>query len=100
MTECSQEHLKQTAGNSSRPPSSEPPQHRRRTRPPSKRQRGAQPGHAGQTRRLLPVEEVDEIVVLKPEVCRGCHAPLQGDDPLPCRHQVIELPPCKPVVTA
>jgi len=45
------------------------------------------------------VEEVDEVVVLKPDQCRGCHAPLLGDDPSPFRHQVIELPPIKPVVT-
>ena len=42
---------------------------------------------------------VDEVVVLKPEQCRGCHARLSGDDPPPCRHQVIEIPPIKPVVT-
>jgi transposase len=45
------------------------------------------------------VEEVDEVVVLKPEQCTHCHAPLRGDDPQPWRHQVIELPPIKPVVT-
>ena len=28
-----------------------------------------------------------------------CHAPLSGDDPTPFRHQVIEIPPIKPVVT-
>jgi transposase len=45
------------------------------------------------------VEDVDEVVVLKPEQCRGCHAPLSGDDPTPFRHQVIEIPPIKPVIT-
>jgi hypothetical protein len=48
---------------------------------------------------LLPVNEVDEVVVIKPEECTQCHAPLSGDDPKPWRHQVIELPPIKPVVT-
>jgi transposase len=48
---------------------------------------------------LLPVEEVHEVVVLKPEACLQCHAPLSGDDPQPWRHQVIELPPIQPVVT-
>src|SRR5438105_15451163 len=28
-----------------------------------------------------------------------CHAPLSGGDPKPWRHQVIEIPPIKPVVT-
>jgi len=94
-----QEQLNQTSRNSSRPPSSDPPQHARPHRPRSKRHRGGQPGHPGHTRTLLPVEEVDAVVVLKPEQCTHCHAPLQGDDPTPWRHQVIELPPIKPVVT-
>ena len=94
-----QEQLNQTSQNSSRPPSSDPPQHARPHRPRSKRHRGGQPGHPGHTRTLLPVEEVDAVVVLKPEQCTHCHAPLQGDDPTPWRHQVIELPPIKPVVT-
>jgi transposase len=45
------------------------------------------------------VEEVDEVVDIKPEQCKHCHAPLSGDDPKPWRHQVIEIPPIKPVVT-
>jgi transposase len=45
------------------------------------------------------VEEVDEVVVIKPEQCTHCHAPLSGDDPQPRRHQVIEIPPITPVVT-
>jgi len=38
-------------------------------------------------------------VVLKPDQCGGCHAPLSGDDATPFRHQVLEVPPIKPVVT-
>jgi transposase len=47
----------------------------------------------------VPVEEVDEVVVLKPTQCRSCQAPLSGDDASPFRHQVIEIPPIKPVIT-
>ena len=94
-----QERLHQTSRNSSRPPSSDPPQSPRSRRPRSGRRRGGQPGHAGHTRTLVPVEEVDEVVVLKPDRCSGCQAPLWGDDPLPFRHQVIEIPPIQPVVT-
>jgi transposase len=94
-----QEQLNQTSRNSSRPPSSDPPQHERPRRPQSQRRRGGQPGHPGHTRTLIPVADVDEVVVLKPEQCTHCHAPLRGDDPQPWRHQVIELPPIKPVVT-
>jgi transposase len=45
------------------------------------------------------VEEVDEVVVLKPDLCGGCQEPLWGDDPTPFRHQVIDIPPIQPVVT-
>ena len=62
-----QERLKQDSSNSSRPPSSDPPQSPRPRRPRSKRRRGGQPGHAGHTRTLIAVEEVDEVVVLKLE---------------------------------
>src|SRR3989454_5191338 len=94
-----QEQLNQTSRNSSRPPSSDPPQRGRPHRPRSKRRRGGQPGHPGHTRTLIPVEEVDEVVVIKPEQCTHCQAPLSGDDPKPWRHQVIEMPPIKPVIT-
>src|SRR5438128_2544050 len=94
-----QEQLNQTSRNSSRPPSSDPPQSERPRRPRSPRRRGGQPGHPGHPRTLIPVEEVDEVVDIKPEQCLHCHAPLSGDDPTPWRHQVIEIPPIKPVVT-
>jgi transposase len=94
-----EERLNQTSRNSSRPPSSDPPQAQRPKRLRGQRRRGGQPGHPGQTRTLVPVEEVDEVVVLKPERCSGCHAPLVGDDPTPFRHQVLEIPPIKPVIT-
>jgi transposase len=94
-----QERLNQTSRNSSRPPSSDPPQSPRPGCPRGQRPRGGQPGHPGHTRTLVPVEEVDEVVVLKPEQCQGCHAPLSGEDAAPFRHQVIEIPPIKPVIT-
>lgn len=94
-----QEQLNQTSQNSSRPPSSDPPQHRRPGHPQRHRRRGGQPGHPGHTRTLIPGEAVDEVVVLKPTQCTHCQAPLSGNDPTPWRHQVIEMPPIKPVVT-
>jgi transposase len=94
-----QEQLNQTSRNSSRPPSSDPPQSPRPRRPRGQRRRGGQPGHPGHTRNLVPVEAVDEVVVLKPEQCQGCHALLSGDDASPFRHQVIEMPLIKPVIT-
>src|SRR5438445_11672183 len=99
MVQALQEQLHQTSRNSSRPPSSDPPLPQRPHRPRGQRRRGGQPGHPGSTRTLIPVEEVDEVVVIKPAQCTHCQAPLSGDDPTPWRHQVIEIPPIKPVVT-
>jgi transposase len=45
------------------------------------------------------VEEVQEVVVIKPAQCQYCDAPLGGEDPTPWRHQVSEIPRLKPVVT-
>jgi transposase len=48
---------------------------------------------------LGPVEAVHVVIPVKPERCRRCQRPLQGEDPQPQRHQVTELPPVKPVIT-
>lgn len=95
------ERLQQDSHNSARPPSSDPPQalRPRRRRVPSGRKRGGQPGHQGQSRALVPIEEVESVVAVKPQECRWCQHPLQGDDPQPSRHQVTEVPPITPVVT-
>jgi transposase len=94
------EQLGRNAQNSSRPPSADGPQVKRKPpRAPSGRQRGGQPGHPVHHRALLPVEEVDEVVVCKPPHCRRCGEVLQGTDTEPLRHQVIEVPPPVPQVT-
>eukprot|EP00456_Euglypha_rotunda_P010073 TRINITY_DN1243_c0_g1_i1.p2 TRINITY_DN1243_c0_g1~~TRINITY_DN1243_c0_g1_i1.p2 ORF type:complete len:333 (+),score=57.89 TRINITY_DN1243_c0_g1_i1:596-1594(+) len=63
-----------------------------------KRRRGGQLGHAKSDRTLIPSEQCHEIVACKPQACRGCGAPLTGDDPEPLRHQVTEIPPIVPEV--
>jgi hypothetical protein len=90
-----QERLGRTSGNSSQPPSADPPQAmgKRLRREPSGRRPGGQPGHEGQTRVWVPVEEVEVVVPVKPGRCRGCGQPVWGEDPQPQRHQVTELPP-------
>ena len=95
-----QEQLHQTSQNASRPPASDPPPHGRPRRPRRKRRRGGQRGHPGHSRPLIPVEDVDEVVVSKPEQGAHCQGPLSGDAPQPWRPQVIELPLMQPVVTA
>ena len=95
-----EDRLKQTSRTSSRPPSSDPPSvPPRRTRAPSGRPAGGQVGHEGHGRPLLPVEQVNHIVEVKPQACAQCGAPLTGADPDPGRHQVAELPRIVPEVT-
>src|ERR671925_1186198 len=84
--------------NSSQPPSADPPQMTRSRRARGGRCPGGQPGHEGQSRALVPVEEVDVVIPVKPVQCPRCQQPLQGDDPQPQRHQVTEIPPVKPLV--
>lgn len=90
----------QNSQNSSKPPSSDGPHVKRKPpRPSSGRNRGGQPGHRAHHRALVPVEHVDEVVVCTPTHCRRCGQELQGHDPRPHRHQVVELPPPVPHVT-
>jgi transposase len=94
------ERLRLDSHNSSQPPSSDPPATRRpRPRHPSGRKPGGQPGHHGQTRALVPLEEVDAVFPVKPTRCSRCQHPLYGADDQPQRHQVTDLPPVQPVVT-
>lgn len=93
--------LGQNSQNSSKPPSSDPPGTARPGATPSGRKPGGQPGHKGTKRELIPVEDVDEVVVVKPEACARCEASLvdRADAPTAIRHQVTELPPIQPWVT-
>src|SRR3954451_6288687 len=89
-----EEQLGKNSTNSSRPPSTDAP-HVKRAPPKDAtgRSRGGQPGHALHVRPLLPP---DRCVPVKPDTCRRCGQALQGDDPEPLRHQVIDLPVPKP----
>ena len=54
------ERLGRNSGNSSQPPSADPPAQRRaRVREAGGRKRGGQPGHLGHGRKLVPGEKVD-----------------------------------------
>lgn len=92
--------LNRTPRNSSRPPSTQHP-HARPVKPPtkSKKKRGGQPGHPRHERPLIPTEQCDEVVPLKPTECRRCGTKLSGSDGDPLRHQVYELPDIRPIVT-
>lgn len=88
--------LGRSSRNSSQPPSSDPPSVLpRRGMDRSGRSQGAQPGHEGRGRDLLPAYAVDDVVEHWPERC-GCghvfvageHVPVGG----PVRYQLEELP--------
>jgi transposase len=96
--------LGQNSSNSSRPPSTDPSQTPPRQKAPvTGRKRGGQPGHRGAYRALLPVDQVDEVVVIVPEVCRHCRQPLPEAAghrrSRVWRHQVVELLPLAVRVT-
>jgi transposase len=93
--------LGQNSRNSSQPPSADPPGTPPRQREPTGKKPGGQPGHKGTKRELVPIEQVDLVVPVKPAKCAGCSGPLvTGDDaPEHRRHQVVELPKVVPHVT-
>ena len=94
------EQLGRNSQNSSKPPSSDAPSAPPRPkRAPSGRKPGGQPGHTGHGRKLVPVEQVQHVLDLKPTGCDQCGALLLGEDAHPVRRQVTELPRVEPEVT-
>ena len=99
---------KRNSTNSSKPPSSDGlagEQRPRGRKHKSKRKPGAQPGHPGHHRRLVPTTEVSATEVLLPKQCRHCgeslpqkpaKATTEGESR---RHQVTEVPPVKAHIT-
>jgi transposase len=88
--------VNRSSRNSSQPPSADPPSvPPRRSKDPSGRAQGAQPGHEGKGRPLLPAWMVDEVVEHWPVGC-GCghvfaeHELVAVGEPV--RWQVEELP--------
>lgn len=94
--------LRRDSDNSSLPPSADPGAGKRRRKGKrSPRNPGAQPGHPGSGRGLLPIEQVDEVIEHLPESCAQCGHSL-ADRPArgPIRrHQVAELPETAVAVT-
>jgi transposase len=94
------EQLHKNSQNSSKPPSSDGPGAPPRPKPePSVRKPGGQKGNHGHGRKLKPANQVQSIVVCKPDTCQHCGALLLGDDLDPERHQVSEMPKPEAVVT-
>lgn len=99
------EQLGQNSRNSHRPPSSDTPDERRKRRNEAKkakqrRKRGAQAGHEGTHRELLPQGKVNKFVDLFPQECENCWKPLpRVPDPSAKRYQQTEVPPIEPFTT-
>ena len=112
-----EESSRRDSGNSSVPPSSDPPKKRAERRAKAKakakewatqeggaqRTAGAQPGHPGAGRTLLAQDQIDEIVDHYPDACARCAREFAESEKLatrrPGRHQVAELPPTAVIVT-
>ena len=94
--------LSRSSRNSSQPPSADPPSTPPRSKSPTGRAQGAQPGHEGKGRELLPMSAVDEVIEHWPTGCgcghvfAACELVAVGD---PARHQVEELPRLAVTVT-
>lgn len=100
------EKLGQNSRNSHLPPSSDPPGSaskggkEKKPRGKRKRKRGGQRGHKGNSRELLPAEQVDKFVDFFPPECESCWQALpEIPDPLAKRYQTTEIPPVKPSTT-
>jgi transposase len=91
---------RKTPRNSSLPPSTEHPHAKPAPqREKSGKKAGGQPGHPKHERALIPTEQCQAVVPVKPETCRRCGESLTGNDQEPLRHQVWEIPEIKPLVT-
>ena len=92
--------VNKTPQNSSLPPSTQHPHAKPAPQKEKSGKRpGGQPGHPKHERALIPTEQCQSVVPLKPETCRRCGAVLAGSDQDPVRHQVWELPVIQPLVT-
>jgi len=93
--------LGQNSSNSSRPPSSDTPQQRADRYPKrigSGRKRGAQRGHVGHRRELIPEDKVTAVHDYYPKRCKCGRRLRQDAAGEPLRHQVVELPEIEPRV--
>ncbi|AFY94829.1 IS66 family transposase [Chamaesiphon minutus] len=95
-----EEQIKQNSQNSSKPPSKDG----FGTKPKVKkakgqRNRGGQLGHPGHERNFHELTAESEIHEHIPSSCRVCGVELEGADPQPYRHQVIEVPPITAKIT-
>jgi transposase len=94
--------LSQDSTNSSKPPSSDGPELKKRPKKrKSRKKQGGQPGHNGKNRELLPAEKMDKIHEHFPEQCEKCSTAFTDEQKAPTdnpsRYQWFELPKVQPI---
>jgi transposase len=91
--------LNTNSSNSSQPPSQDPFRARKKKKTTGRKQ-GAQNGHQGHARRLIPIEEVQIEHDLKPNVCTNCQSNSFDVEVISTEvRQVLELSEAPPEVT-
>ena len=91
--------LNQDSGNSSKPPSTDAPWKRKRSKGGQGGKPGAKPGHQGKHRKPFDPGRVDEIVPVWPMSCKRCNNVLPHVGVSITTHQVAEVPPVAVRVT-
>ena len=95
-----EEQIKQNSQNSSKPPSKDgfgaKPKVKKAK---GEKARGGQLGHPGHERNFHELTAESEIHEHIPSGCRVCGVELEGTDPQPYRHQVVEVPPIAAKIT-
>jgi len=111
-----EEQTRSSSRTSSKPPSQDPPKTRQQRRAEARakakalvqeeaerRRAGGQPGHPGAGRKLLPEDQVDEIVDRYPDCCHGCGHEFSEQERAASercgRHQIAELPPISVILS-
>lgn len=93
------ERVGKNSQNSSKPPSSDPPQTPKYPKAElTGEKKGGRKGHHGHGRKLKPPDQVSRFEKSVPSVCKDCGAVLNGEDEHPERHQVSELPKIVPEI--
>lgn len=87
------ERLNLNSNNSSKPPSTNLKNNKKHTgKGKSGKKRGAQPGHKGKHRELLPPEKVDQFITCVPPEHCDCGGIIQLNNSNFQKHQVYEIP--------
>lgn len=96
--ELLKEQVARTSANSSQPPSKNRLDFKPNRKEISGKKRGGQIGHIGHERKLYPVEMCQEVIDYYPEKCSKCGSQVKESNSQIYRHQVVEVPPVKPIV--